>query len=99
MRTVYRVIWPIKVINNGSRGISFELDSQKFAKTYPFLKGANYRLTEKSVNFTKKKKVKESRREQAILYRKLLKSGKVKNRAEPARKFGVSQAWITKVFS
>lgn len=99
MRTLFRVIWPIRVVNKGRAGNFLELDSQKFVKMYPFLKGANYQLTEKSVNSTKKKKVKKSRREQAILYRKLLKSGKAKSRAELARRFGVSRAWVTKVLS
>jgi len=45
----------------------------------------------------KKKRGKKSRAEQATIYRKLLKSGIVKNKAELARMFGVSRAWVTKV--
>ena len=76
-----------------------EIDWSKMAEYYPFLKGANFLLTAKKVNPSKKKKKKKSRGEQAKIYRKLLKSGKVKNKAELARKFGVSRAWITKVLS
>jgi len=99
LRTVYHIIWPVKAVNNGSNGISLEIDTQKLVKIYPFLKGANFQLTRKNVNPKPSKKKSKSREEQAKKYRKLLASGKVKNKAALARKFGVSRAWITKVLS
>ncbi len=70
-------------------------------QNYPFLKDANFRLTpliyvnSKPEKSHKKKTL--SREQQAKLYRKLLDTGKVKNRAELARKFEVYRAWVTKV--
>ncbi|HET8865884.1 MAG TPA: hypothetical protein VFM80_09300 [Gracilimonas sp.] len=43
-------------------------------------------------------KKKLSPAEQAKVYRELLDSGKVKNKAELARKFGSSRAWVSKGF-
>jgi len=99
MRTFFRIKWAVRVKNKGRSGILLEIDWSKMAEYYPFLKGANFLLTAKNVNSRKKKKRKKSREEQAKIYRKLMKSGKVKNKAELARKFGVSRAWITKVLS
>jgi len=47
----------------------------------------------------KKKKKRKSRAEQRKVYQELLNSGKVKNQAEIARKFGLSRAWVSKVLS
>lgn len=99
MRTFFTVKWPVKVVNKGPYGICIEFHWLELAKNYPFLKGANFLLTAKNVKPSKKKKKKKSREEQAKIYRKLLKSGEVKNKAELARKFGVSRAWITMVLS
>jgi len=54
MRTIFRVKWPVKVINKGPAGICLEINWKKMVEWYPFLKGANYRLTEKSVKAKKK---------------------------------------------
>lgn len=66
-------------------------------QNYPFLKDANFRLTPlihvNSVKPQVRKKKVLSRVKQAAKYRRLLDSGKVKSRAELARKFGVSRAW------
>ena len=69
------------------------------AKNHHFLKGANFLKKAQNVKSAKGKKKKKSREEQAKIYRRLLKSGEVKNKAELARKFGVSRAWITMVLS
>ncbi len=99
MRTFFRIKWAVRVKNRGPAGIVLEIDWLKMVEYYPFLKGANFLLTAENVNSRKKKKKKKSRGEQAKIYRKLLKSGKVKNKAGLARKFGVSRAWVTKVLS
>jgi len=99
MRTYFNVNWPVRVINGGRSGISLDIDWSKMCKIYPFLKDANFRLTAVNVDSRNEKKRKKSREEQAKMYRKLLRSGKVKNKAGLARKFGVSRAWITKVLS
>lgn len=99
MRTFFRVKWAVRVVNRGPNGISLQIDWSKMAEYYPFLKGANLLLTAENVNHRKTPRKKNSREEQAKIYRKLLDSGKVKNRAAIARKFGVSRAWVTKVLS
>jgi DNA invertase Pin-like site-specific DNA recombinase len=69
----------------------------------PLLKDANLRLTPLIyVNSTKTKKRKSkrlSKEQQAKKYQRLLDSGKVKNKAALARKFGVSRAWVSKVLN
>jgi len=97
MRTFFRVKWAVRVVNRGPNGILLEIDWSKMAENYPFLEGANLLLTAENVNSPQEKKRKKSRAEQATIYRKLLKSGIVKNKAELARMFGVSRAWVTKV--
>jgi hypothetical protein len=99
MRTFYRVKWAVRVKNGGPNGISLQIDWPKMVKIYPFLEGANFCKPAKSVNEKPTKKKKLSPAEQAKLYRKLLDSGKIKNKAAIARKFGVSRAWVTKVMS
>lgn len=101
MRTFFSVIWHVETITDEFGQQRFTLTLPKMSQNYPFLKDANFRLTPLIyVNSTKpqvtKKKV-LTRVKQAEKYRRLLDSGKVKNRAELARKFGVSRAWVTKV--
>jgi len=86
-------------VRGGRAGTSLEIDWQNMAKNHHFLKGANFLKKGQNVKSAKGKKKKKSREEQAKIYRKLLKSGEVKNKAELARKFGVSRAWITMVLS
>ena len=99
MRTFFCIKWAVRVINKGPAGIALEIDRAKMLELYPFLKGANFCKPAQSVNHKAAKKKKLSPAKQAKLYRKLLDSGKVKNKAALARKFGVSRAWITKVLS
>lgn len=101
MRTFFSVIWHVETIIDDFGQQRFSLILSKMSQNYPFLKDANFRLTPLIyVNSDKpqgrKKKV-LSREQQAVKYKKLLDSGKVKNRAELAKKFGVSRAWVTKV--
>ncbi len=103
MRTFFSVIWYVETVTDEFGQQRFTLTLPKLVQNYPFLKDANFRLTPLIyVNSTKpqvrKKKV-LSREKQAEKYRRLLNSGKVKSRAELARKFGVSRAWVTKVLS
>ena len=86
-------------MNRGPKGYRFEIDWQKLLEIYPFLVNANLLESVNSVNQKDAKKKKPTTAEQAKIYRKLLDSGKVKSRAELARKFGVSRAWVTKVLS
>ena len=101
MRTYFTVIWSVETVLDEFGQQWFTLTLPKLVQNYPFLKDANFRLTPLIyVNLAKPpvtKKKKLSRVEQAVTYRKLLDSGKVKSRAELARKFGVSRAWVTKV--
>lgn len=97
LRIFFEIKWPIRVLNRGSKGNQLEIDWSKFREIYPFLANANFCKPVNSVNPPKSTSQKNTRERQAKLYRKLLDSGKVKNRAELARKFGVSRAWITKV--
>lgn len=101
MRTYFSVIWHVETVLDESREQRFTLDQSKMTQNYPFLKDANFRLTPLIyVNSTKTKKRKPkrlSREQQARKYQRLLDSGKVKNKAALARKFGVSRAWVTKV--
>lgn len=53
MRTVFRVICPVGVVNRGGVGIILELENQEFAKMYLI----TYRFTEKFVRPMRKKKV------------------------------------------
>lgn len=101
MRTYFSVIWYLETVLDEYGQQRFTLSLSKMFQNYPFLKDANFRLTPlihvNSVKPQKRKKKILSRQEQAEKYRKLLDSGKVKSKAELARKFGVSRAWITKV--
>ncbi len=103
VRTYFSVIWHVETVIDDSRNLRFTLDQPKMVQYYPFLKDANYQLTPLIyVNSTKTKKRKPkklSREQQAVKYKKLLDSGKVKSRAELARKFGVSRAWVTMVLN
>ena len=103
VRTKFSIIWHVEGVIDDYGQLKFSLNLAKQVKNYPFLKDANYWLTPLFyVNSPKpqvrKKKV-LSREQQAVKYRNLLASGKVKNRAELARKFGVSRAWVTKVLN
>jgi len=86
-------------LNRGPKGYRFEIDWQKLLKIYPFLVNANLLKSVNSVNQKAAIKKKPTTAEQAKIYRKLLDSGKIKNRAELARKFGVSRAWVTMVLN
>lgn len=101
MRTYFTVIWHVQTVLDDSREQRFTLSRSKMSQNYPFLKDANFRLTTLIyVNSAKTKKHKPNRlsgEQQAKKYRQLLNSGKVKNKAAIARKFGVSRAWVTKV--
>jgi len=94
---LFSIKWPLRALNRGPKGYRFEIDWQKLLEIYPFLNHANLCKPADSVNQKPAKKKKVSPDEQAKLYRKLLDSGKVKNKATLARKFGVSRAWVTKV--
>ncbi len=101
MRTKFSIIWHVEGVIDDYGQLKFSLNVAKQVKNYPFLKDANFRLTPLlSVNSKKpqqRKTKKLSREQQAVKFRNLLESGKVQNRAELARKFGVSRAWVTKV--
>ena len=97
LRILFEIKWPIRVLRGGSAGSRFEIDLKKLQKSLPFFDHANTELTRKYVNPPARTDIKNTRARQAKLYRKLLDSGKVKSRAELARKFGVSRAWVTKV--
>lgn len=99
MRTTFSVKMPFRCINEGSHGIKYQINYQILAKKHSNWGNANKYLSVNSVKEKPAKKHKLSPVEQAKLYRKLLNSGKVKNRAAIARKFGVSRAWVTKVLS
>lgn len=103
VRTYFSVIWHVETVLNDSREQKFTLVESKMTQNHPFLKDANFRLTplifvNSKKSITRKPK-RLSREQQAKKYRKLLDSGKVKNKATLARKFGVSRAWVTKVLS
>jgi hypothetical protein len=103
VRTYFSVIWHVEGVIDDFRQLRFSLNITKQVQNYPFLKDVNFRLTPLLfVNSSKpktRKKKKLSRDQQAEKYKKLLASGKVKNRAELARKFGVSRAWVSMVLS
>ncbi len=99
LRIYFEIKWPINALNKGSHGYSLEIDWLKFKEIHPFLANVNFCKPVNSVNSKPPKKKKLSPAEQAKLYRKLLASGKVKSRAELARKFGVSRAWVTMVLN
>jgi|TARA_R100000963_G_scaffold34158_1_gene27302 hypothetical protein len=96
---LFSIKWPLRALNRGPKGYQFEIDWEKLLEIYPFLNHANLCKPRFSVNQKLPKKKKLSPAEQAKLYRKLLDSGKVKNKAALAQKFGVSRAWVTKVLS
>lgn len=93
LRILFTINWPVKAITRGRHGFSLEINWIKFIEIYPFLNHANF--CKPSVSVNQKKKL--SPAEQANLYRKLLESGKVKNKAAIAKKFGVSRAWVSKI--
>lgn len=95
LRIFFSIKWPLRALNRGRHGFQFEVDWKKLLEIYPFLKDANLCKAADSVNQNPPKKKKLSPAEQAKLYRELLDSGKVKNKAAIARKFGVSRAWVT----
>lgn len=97
LRIFFEIKCPVRVIRGGSSGSRFELDLKKLQKSLPFFDHANTQLTRKYVYQPKPTCPKNTRATQAKLFRKLLDSGTIKSRAELARKFGVSRAWVTKV--
>lgn len=103
MRTYFSIIWHVETVLDDSREQRFTLDLPKMVQKYPFLKDANFRLTPliyvNSVKPQVRKKMVLTRQEQAEKYRKLLASGKIKSRAELARKFRVSRAWVSTVLN
>ena len=99
LRIIFIAKWPIRLNRTGRNGSRLEINWQKFQEIHPFLDHANYGKQTKIVNPEVRKPKKLSRSQQAEKFRKLLASGKVKSRAELARKFGVSRAWVTKVLN
>ena len=101
MRKVFPLQWPIRVLRRGPKGNEYKIDYQKLLNLYPNFNDANQKFYTKFVNpkSSKKKKKRKSRAEQRKIYQELLDSGKVKNQADIARKFGVSRAWVSKVLS
>jgi|AntRauTorckE6833_2_1112554.scaffolds.fasta_scaffold01035_6 hypothetical protein len=99
LRILFSIKWPLRALNRGPKGYRFEINWEKLLEIYPFLNHANLCKPVNSVNQKLPRKKKHSPTEQAKLYQNLLDSGKVKNRAEIARKFGVSRAWVTKVLN
>ena len=103
MRTYFSVIWHVEGVIDDLRQLRFSLNTSKQVQNYPNLKDANFRLTPllfvNSSGSKIRKKKKLSRDQQAEKYSKLLASGEVKSRAELARKFGVSRAWVSIVLA
>lgn len=99
LRILFTIKWPLRALNRGPKGYRFEIDREKLLQIYPFLNHANLCKPPLFVNQKPPKKKKLTPDEQAKLYRKLLDSGKLKNKADIARKFGVSRAWVTKVLN
>lgn len=101
MRTYFSVIWHVETITDDFGQQRFTLTLPKQVQNYPFLKDANFRLTPliyvNSVKPQLRKKKVLSQEKQAEKYRRLLDNGMVKSRAELARKFGVSRAWVSMV--
>jgi DNA invertase Pin-like site-specific DNA recombinase len=98
MQTLFTAIMPLRPVNNGPKGIEYQIHYGKLAEKYPNWDHANKYKTVNSVNQTPKKKSK-SREEQREIFQKLLASGKVDTQAEIARKFDCSRAWVSKVLS
>lgn len=76
----------------------------EMVKTYPFLKDSNYYLTLKNYGLLTPKKegksdIKPSREETKKLYNKMLNNGEFETRAELARHFEVSRAWVSMVLN
>lgn len=86
-------------INRGIHGFELVVNWKKMLEIQPFLNHANFWLTRRNVNSKTKVKRRRSRAEQARIYQRLFESGKVKSKADLARKFRVSRAWVTKVLS
>lgn len=101
MRTYFSIIWHVETIIDEFGQQRFTISLSKMSQNYPFLKDANFRLTPliyvNSARPAARKKKVLPRDQQAKKYQRLLDSRKVKNKAELARKFGVSRAWVTKV--
>ena len=100
-RTFFTVKYPVCIAKNDYGKKALVLNRDLFDKMYPFLESANLRfLSKKRVQLTRKFKDPTKTREyQKRVYLELLKSKKVKNRAEIARKFGVSRTWVSKVLN
>ena len=100
-RTFFTVKYPVCFIKDDSGKNALVVKRDLFVKTYPFVENANLHfLCQKSIKFTRKfKDPKKSREYQKEVYLELLNSNKVKNRAEIARKFGVSRTWVSKVLN
>lgn len=104
MRTYFSVIWHVETVSNDLGQQKLSLIRSDQVKKYPFLEDANFRLTPLLiVNSPKLQKRKNkankklSRAEQKELFTQLINEGKVDSKADLARKFGVSRAWVTKV--
>ena len=100
-RTFFTVKYPVCIKKNDSGKKALVLNRDLFVKMYPFLESANLRfLSQKRVQLTRKfKDPKTTREHQKRVYLELLQSKKVKNRADIARKFGVSRTWVSKVLN
>jgi hypothetical protein len=106
VRTFFSVLWYIETIEDDFGKQKFSLNRTEQVKEYPFLEDANFRLTpllivnSPKIKEQKKEVVKKpSRAEQRKKFTQLLDEGKVKSRADLARRFGVSRAWVTKVLN
>lgn len=100
------MLWHIETIEDDFGKQKFSLNRTEQVKEYPFLEDANFRLTpllivnSPKIKEQKKEVVKKpSRAEQRKIFTQLLGEGKVKSRADLARRFGVSRAWVTKVLN
>jgi len=76
------------------------LDTMKWLEIHPFLKDANFRKMHIIAGHPKAKlrpKKDRSKKRQAQIFEYLLESGKCSSKAEIAKRFGVSRAWVSKV--
>lgn len=106
MRTFFSVIWHVETIKNGLGEEKLSLIKSEQVKNYPFLEDANFKLTpllivNSPTTTVQKNKInkKLSRNEQRKIFTQLLNNGEVNSRADLARRFGVSRAWVTKVLN
>lgn len=90
---------PLRVLNRGRNVIKLEINWGNCSKFTYFLVNTNLCKPADSVNSKPPKKKKLTPSEQAKIFRRLLDSGKVKNKAAIARNFGVRQAWVTMILS